>query len=145
MIKGFKDFLMRGNVVDLAVGIAIGVAFTTLVKTLGDNFINPIVASVGGKEGADKGLGFNVLSGNDATFINFGAIVNGLIIFVVTMAVIYFVVVLPMQKLQSLRKTGDAEPVGVPEDIALLREIRDSLANGRSENGGLRTTSAPGR
>ena len=127
MIRGFKDFLMRGNVVDLAVGIAIGVAFTSLVAAFGKNFINPLVASIAGSD-AKKGLGFNVLSQNDTTFINVGAIINALIVFVATMAVIYFAVVLPLQKLQSLRKPGPVdEPEGVPEDIALLREIRDAL------------------
>jgi large conductance mechanosensitive channel len=124
MIKGFKDFLMRGNVVDLAVGIAIGVAFTTLVKTFGDNFVNPIVAAVGGN--SSKGFGFTITD-NPKTLVDVGAIINAVIIFVITMAVIYFVIVVPVQKLQSLRKPGDPEPEAVPEDIALLREIRDSL------------------
>ena len=124
MLKGFKDFLMRGNVVDLAVGIAIGVAFTTLVKTFGDNFVNPIVAAIGGN--SDNGFGFKITD-NAATLVNIGAIINAVIIFVITMAVIYFAIVVPVQKLQALRKTGDAEPEAVPEDIALLREIRDSL------------------
>lgn len=127
MIKGFKDFLMRGNVVDLAVGIAIGVAFTTLVKTFGDNFVQPIVALVGGN--SSGGFAWQILDANDKTTIDFGAIINGIIIFVITMAVIYFAIVVPVQKLQSLRKPGDSEPEAVPEDIALLREIRDSLAN----------------
>lgn len=126
MIKGFKDFLMRGNVIDLAVGIAIGVAFTSLVAAFGTYFIQPIVALVGGNSAG--GFSWQILSDNDATVINFGAIINALIVFVVTMAVIYFVVVVPMQKLQALRKRGAEEPEGVPEDIALLREIRDSLA-----------------
>jgi large conductance mechanosensitive channel len=124
MIKEFKNFLMRGNVVDLAVGIAIGVAFTTLVKTFGDNFVNPIVAAIGGN--SSKGFGFTITD-NPKTLVDIGAIVNAVIIFVITMAVIYFVIVAPMQKLQALRKRGEDEPEGVPEDIALLREIRDSL------------------
>ena len=127
MIKGFKDFLMRGNVVDLAVGIAIGVAFTTLVAAFGDNFINPIVASVGGN--SDKGFGFQITD-SPKTLVDIGALLNALIVFVVTMAVIYFAVVVPVQKLQAMRKPGPGvdEPEAVPEDIALLREIRDSLA-----------------
>ena len=130
MIKGFKNFLMHGNVVDLAVGITIGVAFTTLVKTVGDNFINPLVAAVGGS-GADDGLGFKVLSDNEATFINIGAIINALIIFTMTMAVIYFVVVVPMTRVQERRKAGhEPKPEAIPEDIKLLREIRDALAPG---------------
>jgi large conductance mechanosensitive channel len=127
VVKGFKDFLMRGNVIDLAVGIAIGVAFTSLVAAFGTYFINPLIAAIGGPGG--EGFGFRVLSDNPRTMIDIGGIINALIVFLVTMAVIYFVVVVPMQKLQSLRKTGADEPEGVPEDIALLREIRDSLAN----------------
>lgn len=125
MLKGFKDFLMRGNVVDLAVGIAIGVAFTTLIKTFGDNFINPIVALVGGNSAG--GFSWQILDANPKTTIDFGAIINAVIIFVITMAVIYFVIVVPVQKLQARRATGAEEPEAVPEDIALLREIRDSL------------------
>jgi len=128
MIKGFKDFLMRGNVVDLAVGIAIGVAFTTLVAAFGSNFVNPIVASVGGGDKDSKGFGFNITD-SDATFVNIGGIINALIVFVVTMAVIYFAIVVPVQKLQAMRKPGPGadEPEAVPEDTALLREIRDAL------------------
>lgn len=127
MIKGFKDFLMRGNVVDLAVGIAIGVAFTSLVAAFGANFINPLVASVGG--GSDKGFGFQITD-SPKTLVDIGGLINALIVFIVTMAVIYFAVVVPVQKLQALRKPGPGadEPEAVPEDIALLREIRDSLA-----------------
>ena len=128
MIKEFKNFLMRGNVIDLAVGIAIGVAFTTLVGSFGANFVNPIVAAVGGDN--QEGFGFKITD-SAATFVNIGGIINALIVFVVTMAVIYFVIVAPMQKLQELRKRGvEPEPEDVPEDIALLREIRDSLNRG---------------
>lgn len=124
MIKGFRDFLMRGNVVDLAVGIAIGVAFTTLVAAFGTYFVNPIVAVAGGDNA--QGFGFEIT--NEATFVNIGALINAVIVFVVTMAVIYFAVVVPMQKLQALRRGGaDVEPEATPEDIALLREIRDAL------------------
>jgi large conductance mechanosensitive channel len=124
MIKGFKDFLMRGNVVDLAVGIAIGVAFTTLVGAFGTHFVNPIVAVAGGD--SSRGFGFEIT--NDATFVNIGAVINAVIVFVVTMAVIYLAVVVPVQRLQALRRSGAAEESeAVPEDIALLREIRDTL------------------
>lgn len=124
MIKGFKDFLMRGNVVDLAVGIAIGVAFTTLVASFGDNFIKPLVTAVGGN--STKGFGFTITDNPD-TLVNIGGLINAIIVFVVTMAVIYFAVVVPVQKLQGLRKIRQAEPEAPPEDIVLLREIRDSL------------------
>jgi large conductance mechanosensitive channel len=134
MIKGFKEFLMRGNVIDLAVGIAIGVAFTSLVAAFGSNFINPLVASVAGDN--DNGLAVQ-LTDSPKTVLDFGALINALIVFVVTMAVIYFAVVVPMQKLQELRRRGvKEESENVPEDIALLREIRDSLQRGRHADPG---------
>ena len=126
MIKGFKDFVMRGNVVDLAVGIAIGVAFTALVAAFGANFVNPIVAAVGGDK--QEGFGFKITD-SQATFVNIGGLINAVIVFAVTMAVIYFAVVVPVQKLQAMRRPGPGadEPEAVPEDTALLREIRDAL------------------
>ena len=123
MIKGFKEFVIKGNVVDLAVGIAIGVAFTTLVGAFGAYFVNPIVAVAGGDNA--QGFGFEIT--NEATFVNIGAIINALIVFFVTLAVIYFAIVVPMQKMQSLRKGGDEEAEAPPEEVALLREIRDAL------------------
>lgn len=123
MIKGFKEFIMRGNVVDLAVGIAIGVAFTSLVAAFGTYFINPLVASVGGS--SEKGLGFQITD-SSKTLVDIGGLINALIVFVVTMAVIYFAVVVPVQKLQERRKT-EPEAEAVPEDLAVLREIRDAL------------------
>lgn len=125
MIKGFKEFIMRGNVVDLAVGIAIGVAFTTLVGAFGTHFINPIIAVAGGDKA--QGFGFSITD-SDATFVNIGGLINALIVFLVTMAVIYFAIVVPVQKLQEMRAKGqEPEPEAVPEDTALLREIRDAL------------------
>ena len=128
MFKGFKNFLMRGNVLELAVGIAIGVAFTTLVGALGTYLINPIVALVGGNKAG--GFSWQIRDGNPKTTIDFGALINAAIVFIITMAVIYFLIVLPVQKIQARRKAGvEPEPEAVPEDIALLREIRDALAN----------------
>jgi large conductance mechanosensitive channel len=125
MIKGFKEFIMRGNVVDLAVGIAIGVAFTTLVGAFGTHFVNPIVAVAGGDK--TQGFGFSITD-SPATFVNIGGLINALIVFLVTMAVIYFAIVVPVQKLQEMRAKGqEPEPEAVPEDTALLREIRDAL------------------
>jgi large conductance mechanosensitive channel len=127
MLKGFKDFLMRGNVVDLAVGIAIGVAFTALVGAFGTAIINPLIAAVGGGGADSRGLGFS-LTDSSATYINIGLLINAFIVFLVTMAVIYYAVVVPVMKMQAMRKTPQEETVeAVAEEIALLREIRDSL------------------
>lgn len=125
MIRGFKEFLLRGNVLDLAVGIAIGVAFTTLVDAFGEYLVNPIIALVGGNN--INGFAWTMISGNPKTTIDFGALVNAGIVFIVTMAVLYFVVVAPVSKIQERRRRGEVEPEEEPEDVVLLREIRDAL------------------
>lgn len=126
MIKGFKDFLMRGSVVDLAVAVVIGSAFAKVVDTFISNIITPLLATLGG-QGA-PGFGPTLRSGDAKTFMDFGGILNQLIVFVLTAAVVYFIVVVPMNKLMSMRKTGEEpEPEAPSEEVILLTEIRDSL------------------
>ncbi|MCX6494126.1 MAG: MscL family protein, partial [Rhodococcus sp.] len=79
MLKGFKDFLLRGNVVDLAVAVVVGAAFTAIVTAFTTNIINPLVAAVGGSN--ELGWGIKILSSNDATFINIGAVITAIINF----------------------------------------------------------------
>jgi large conductance mechanosensitive channel len=129
MLKGFKDFLFRGNLVDLAVAVAIGTAFTALVTAFTQTIVNPILATVGGKEG--PGWSYTIFDRNPDTTLRFGDLIGALITFAITAAVIYFVLVVPMKKINELRDRGKKEeaPVEVtPEDVALLREIRDLLA-----------------
>lgn len=122
MIKGFKDFVFRGNIVDLAVAIAIGTAFVALIGSFTNSFIYPLIALIGG--GGPSGLNFTI----DNQVFAIGAFITAIITFLITAAVIYFAIVVPMGKLQGLGKAGaEPEPEDVPEDIALLREIRDSL------------------
>ena len=126
MIKGFKDFILRGNVIDLAVAFVIGAAFATVITSFTAGVIDPLIASVGGAD--SPGLGFFVREGNAATFVDFGGIITAVINFVIVAAVIYFVVVVPVQHLMERRKRGEEpEVVATPEDIALLQEIRDLL------------------
>ncbi|PID97279.1 MAG: large conductance mechanosensitive channel protein MscL [Actinomycetales bacterium] len=127
MFKGFKDFIMRGNVVELAVAVVIGSAFAAVVDAFVSNIINPLLAAMGGVEAG--GLGLQLVEGGDeATFINIGAIINAFIVFLLTAAVVYFAFVLPMNKLSERRKAGQVEAPEEPsEEIVLLREIRDSL------------------
>ena len=89
MLKGFKDFLLRGNVVDLAVAVVVGAAFTAIVTAFTTNIINPLVAAVGGSN--ELGWGVKILSSNDATFINIGAVITAIINFIIIAAVVYFV------------------------------------------------------
>ena len=127
MLKGFKEFLLRGNIVDLAVAVVIGTAFTALVAKFTASLVNPLLAAAGGSEAAN-GWGHQIYADNKATFLDVGGFVNAVITFVITAAVIYFFVVLPMKKVQERRAAGlEPETAAVPEDIALLREIRDAL------------------
>ncbi len=124
MLQGFKDFLLRGNIVDLAVAVVIGGAFTALVSSFTSSFLQPLIGLVGG--GGENG---GELVVNDQHF-TYGAFITAVITFVLTASVVYFVVVVPMKKLNELRDRGkEPEPEGVSEDIALLREIRDALQN----------------
>ena len=132
MIKGFKDFLLRGNVLDLAVAVVIGTAFTVLVTRFTQSIIDPMIAAVGGGT-PGKGLGgFELRSGNAATFVDIGALVAAVINFLIIAAVVYFVFVAPVNMIMARRKRGEESPVeSTPEDIALLQEIRDLLAQQR--------------
>jgi large conductance mechanosensitive channel len=133
MLKGFKDFLMRGNVVDLAVAVVIGAAFTTIVTAFTNGLIKPLISAIGGSDAA-KGLGFNVLSANDATFLDFGSVINAAINFVIVAAIVYFVIVLPMKHVQERRKRGEEAGPAEPTDVELLTEIRDLLRAQQQQN-----------
>ncbi|MCW2839648.1 MAG: mechanosensitive ion channel protein MscL [Aeromicrobium sp.] len=132
MLKGFKDFLLRGNIVDLAVAVVVGTAFTALVASFTSSFINPLLGLVGG--GGPKGMTLTI---KDQDF-TFGAFITAVITFAITAAVVYFFVVVPMKTVQErLAKGKEEAPVAVPEDIQILREIRDQLvAQGRSGGNG---------
>lgn len=134
MLKGFKDFLMRGNVVDLAVAVVIGAAFTTIVTAFTSGLIKPLISAIGGSDAA-QGLGFRILGANQSTFMDFGGVINAAINFVIVAAVVYFVIVLPVKHLQERRKRGEEPGPAEPTDVELLIEIRDLLRaqqNGRS-------------
>lgn len=122
MLQGFKDFLLRGNVVDLAVAVVIGTAFTALVGSFTSSFIDPLIALIGG--GGSAGGTFTI---NGQVF-TYGAFITAIITFILTAAVVYFAIVVPMTKINERRAAGGEEPEEVPEDVALLRQIRDSLA-----------------
>jgi large conductance mechanosensitive channel len=121
MLKGFKDFLLRGNVVQLAVAVVVGTAFTALVTSFTDSFLKPLIGLVGG---GGKYGGVVVVSQQHFTW---GAFLNALITFVLTAAVVYFVVVLPMNALIQRRKRGEEPGPAEPTEVQLLLEIRDLL------------------
>ncbi|ONI86250.1 mechanosensitive ion channel protein MscL [Saccharothrix sp. ALI-22-I] len=128
MIKGFKDFLMRGNVIDLAVAVVIGAAFTAIVTAFTTHLINPIIAVFGGNN--VNGLAVQ-LGNNEKTVMDFGAIITAFINFAIVAAIVYFIFVLPMNKLKERRKRGEEPGPSEPTDVELLKEIRDLLASQR--------------
>jgi large conductance mechanosensitive channel len=124
VLQGFKDFISRGNAVELAVGIVIGAAFTSVVGAVQNGFLSPLIGMLFGK----PEISWKVGPYNGST-IDLGLIVNALIQFLLTAAAIYFFIVLPLNKLAERRKRGiEAEPARPSEDILLLQEIRDLLA-----------------
>jgi len=124
MLQGFKEFVMRGNVIDLAVAVVVGAAFAAVVKGFSDYIINPILAAFGGGDAA--GLGFQ-LTDNPSTFVDLGAVITAIITFLITMAVVYFVFVLPMNKIRERTAQPTPEEAAATE-VELLTEIRDLLA-----------------
>ncbi len=134
LLQGFKEFVMRGNVVDLAVAVVVGAAFTAVIASFTENIINPVIAAFGAAN--LDGFGFCVRAGEEpctsesATFVDFGAVVSVLVSFVITMAVVYFVFVRPINHARALAKQGaaEAEVEPAPSEVELLAEIRDLLA-----------------
>ena len=123
VIKEFRDFILRGNVVDLAVAVVLGAAFGVVVTTFVSSFVTPLIAAIGGKP--DFGGLFFTINGSKFTY---GAFLNALISFLSIAAVIFFVVVKPMNTVMQRVKREDEPASDAPaEDIVLLTEIRDEL------------------
>ncbi|AJW40407.1 MULTISPECIES: large conductance mechanosensitive channel protein MscL [unclassified Rhodococcus (in: high G+C Gram-positive bacteria)] len=135
MLKGFKDFLLRGNVVDLAVAVVVGAAFTAIVTAFTTNVINPLVAALGGSN--EYGFGFQITSSPES-FVNVGAVITAVINFVIIAAVVYFVLILPVN---TAKKRFVSQPEKELSDVDVLVQIRDILAGG-TEAGQKLSTSA---
>lgn len=124
MIKGFKEFIMRGNVIDLAVAVVIGTAFQKVVDTFVSAIITPFLNALGGAN--SEGLGFRLRGDQAGTFINISTILNSLIVFLLTAAVVYFMFVAPMNTFKERRARGQVAAAD-PTELELLAEIRDAL------------------
>ncbi len=124
MIKGFKDFIMRGNVVDLAVAFVIGAAFAKVVTAIVEGIITPLVAAIFGQPNLAAVWTFQV---NNATF-SIGLVLQALVDFLAVAVAIYFLIVVPMNALAERRAKGEEPAPAAPaEDVVLLTEIRDLL------------------
>jgi len=125
MLKGFKEFITRGNVIDLAIAFVVGLAFTKVVNSLVDGVITPLIAAVFGKPDLTAVASFTI---HNAHF-SFGLVLNAIFNFLTVAAAVYFLMVVPMNALAARRAKGKPaidEPSG-PTEIELLTEIRDAL------------------
>ncbi len=135
MIEGFKKFIMRGNVIELAVAVVIADAFSPIVNNLVNKVINPTIGGLFGKPNFNNIGEFHV---GDAT-VQPGTVLTALIAFLLIAAAVYLALVFPMNKLNermAKRKGLDAEEAEVSDEVRLLTEIRDALAGGGYMNGG---------
>jgi large conductance mechanosensitive channel len=123
MLKGFKEFIMRGNVVDLAIAVVVGTAFTALVKAIVADILTPLIAAIAGKPNFAS-LTFTL---HHSTF-PYGDLVNAAITFLAVALAVYVFVVYPLNKLAARRARGTVSVDELPPDIALLTEIRDLLS-----------------
>jgi large conductance mechanosensitive channel len=126
MLKGFLTFIKRGNVVDLAVAVVIGAAFTTVINATLDGLINPLIAAIFGKPDLSSVGTFTI---NDARF-SIGLVLDAVLNLLIIGAALYFIVVVPLNALNERRKRGVVEPEDVPaptDEALLLAEIRDLL------------------
>ncbi|MCU1529440.1 MAG: mechanosensitive ion channel protein MscL [Frondihabitans sp.] len=142
-MKGFKEFILRGNVIDLAVAVVIGAAFTAIVTALVTNIFNPLIGAIFNASALDKTLIVSIptASGGHAQLL-FGAVIGAAINFVIIAAVVYFCLVLPINHLLksafAKQKADEGTPEDVPPtDVELLSEIRDLL---RAQNTSIGST-----
>ena len=126
MFKEFRNFILRGNAIDLAVAVVIGAAFGAVINSLVQDIITPIISIIFGKPGFDD----LTITINDAV-IKYGSFLNALFTLITVGAAVFFFVVKPVNYLMERRKRGEEPPPeAVPEDVVLLGEIRDLLQAG---------------
>jgi large conductance mechanosensitive channel len=120
VLRGFKDFIMRGNVIELAIGIAIGIAFLDVVSAFGTSIINPLIAVIFG--GGSLGGTFTIRG----QVFDIGLLLTAILVFIITAAVIYFLIVVPLNAWRARAKADPAEET--PEsELDVLKDIRDGL------------------
>jgi large conductance mechanosensitive channel len=126
MLKGFKDFVLRGNVIDLSVAVVVGAAFSSVVTAFTDKIIRPLLNAF--TPPSTQGFGPTLVAAKPSTLVDFGSLIAAILNFLLVAAVVYFVIVLPMKAIQERRKRGEETGQTEPTDVELLKEIRDLLA-----------------
>ncbi len=127
-MKGFKEFIMRGSVIDLAVAFVVGLAIVALIKSIVDGIITPLIAAIFGEPDLTSVGNFNI----NGAYFSIGLVLTALINFLLIAAAVYFLIVLPMNK---LRERKAKEEVAAPTETDLLAQIRDALL-GRPDSSG---------
>ena len=128
MLRGFREFITKGNVVDLAVAVVIGAAFTAVINAVVVGLITPLIAAIFGQPNLDSVGNFTI---RDANF-SIGLILTAIVNFLLVAAAVYFVLIAPMNKFRELRAKGaEEEPQAPPEDLLVLQEIRDLIRDRR--------------
>jgi large conductance mechanosensitive channel len=141
VLSGFRAFMMRGNVIDLAVAVVIGAAFTAVVNSVVKGVINPVVGALGTQDLSEyrsclKSCGPNAAGHLTGVYIQWGAVLGAALNFLITGAVVYFLMVLPMSRFlarHAARQHKEAQEQAATDsaEVALLREIRDELVRQR--------------
>ncbi|WP_127131006.1 large conductance mechanosensitive channel protein MscL [Georgenia sp. SYP-B2076] len=139
MLQGFKEFISRGNAVDLAVGVVIGAAFTGIVNSLVNNVLNPLIGGLFGTPNFDRTWVWTLGAGDDVAEVLPFSMVTAAVNFLLVAAALYFFVVLPMNTLAARRKIEVTEPEAPADDVRILTEIRDLLAADRADRAGTRS------
>lgn len=140
IVRGFRNFVMRGNVVDLAVGVVIGAAFNGLVQQFSASFLEPLIKLISG--GHEFSGTWKV---TDQVVFDWAKFLNAVIAFLITAAALYFLVVLPVNKLHERMARGEEpEPEAPSQEVQLLTQIRDALTDGHVP-AGHRPAAAPVR
>lgn len=134
-MKGFKEFILRGNVVDLAVAFVIGVAFAAVVTALVENVINPLISAFFLADSLDQSLILTI----GGTQVLFGAFLGAVINFVIIAAAVYFLFVLPLNHFMAKHATEKEEIEAEPNELELLADIRDLLARPATSSEGKHT------
>ncbi|UYN83529.1 MAG: large conductance mechanosensitive channel protein MscL [Microcella sp.] len=135
MLKGFKEFIVRGNVIDLAVAVVIGAAFTAVVTSIVNAVINPLIGALFNAETLAEALPVAIptVSGGESVMY-FGAVIGAVLNFLIVAAVVYFALVVPINHLkrhaEQRRRAGEpvVDEAAAPTELELLAEIRDLLA-----------------
>ena len=125
-LREFRDFVTRGNVIDLAIAVVLGAAFGAVITSAVENLLTPLIAAIFG-EPDFSALTFTI---NGSVF-RYGLVINALIAFLAVAAAIFFLVVRPLNALAARRKKGEEPEAEPTEEVRLLGQIRDALTSGR--------------